>query len=103
MILTLLFSSLIFAGTDLCRDYEHNPSYRASLALVAKNLRYGYEEMCNLPRLAAIHVTERNFLNPENRIEAHDWVTLHYEEYSCQYFVRKSDRLVTAKNCYNTI
>lgn len=45
---------------------------------------------------------ERIFLNEKQGPEPHFWVTLHYNEYSCQYFVRKIDQVVTRKTCYNT-
>ncbi len=93
------------AWTGLCAQYEksqNRAAYLTALSVVAKNLQYSQDQMCTLSTLADIHLAKKNFLNEQQEIESHVWVTLHYSEYSCQYFVREKDWVVTRKNCYNT-
>ncbi len=100
---SLLTATQAFAATGFCAKYEKNAKYLDAIKVLAKNMQYGFEELCNLPRLADIYVTKRSFYNEQNELIPHVWVTLHYMEYSCQYFLRESDLVTTRKNCYNTI
>jgi hypothetical protein len=100
--LILLTASPALALADHCSPYAKHPRYQEAIALIAGKMGYEPKELCGLDRLAAIYVTDRVFFNKENQPEPHIWVTLHYMEYSCQYFVREADSVVTRKNCYNT-
>lgn len=97
-----LLLAAVPARADFCSKYEGNEAYLRAVSVVAKAMQYSPAELCSLPRLADIHVTRRNILNERQEVIPHVWVTLHYNEYSCQYFVRESDSVVTSKNCYNT-
>jgi hypothetical protein len=86
-----------------CERYVGNARYSEAIDLIAKAMKYSTEELCTLPRLADVYVVDRVFYNEKNEAEPHIWLTLHYNEYSCQYFLREADKVVTRKNCYNTI
>lgn len=91
------------AATGFCEKYSQNQEYTKALEIVAAKLQYTTEEMCSLPRLADIFVDTKNIYNAQiDEVERHIWVTLHYAEYSCQYFVRAKDGVTTAQNCYST-
>lgn len=103
--LVLFSTASASAWTGYCARYTtsaESKAYLTALSVVAKNLQYTEDQMCTLPTLSDIHLAKRNFVNAQQEIESHVWVTLHYSEYSCQYFVRESDWVVTRKNCYNT-
>ncbi|MBX3022634.1 MAG: hypothetical protein KF799_13255 [Bdellovibrionales bacterium] len=85
-----------------CENYMRKPTDSQAIEVVATAMGYTTTELCQLPHLLDIYVDRRNFLNKKNEIEPHIWVTLHYNEHSCQYFVREADLVVTRKNCYNT-
>lgn len=87
---------------DKCARYQGNSRYEEAIAIVAKAMKYSTQELCTLPRLADFFIEDRNFVNEKQEIEPHIWLTLHYNEYSCQYFLREADKVVTRKNCYNT-
>lgn len=93
-----------FGRQRMCDKYANNAPYVKALNIVATNLQYTLDGMCNLSRLSDIYVDRRNWPSAKDpmKMEMHIWVTLHYNEYSCQYFVRESDGVVTRKNCYNT-
>lgn len=99
--LCLLFSAPAFA-TDHCARYDANEKYAHALSVLAKSMGYARPELCTLPRLADIYVTTTTLVNERNESIPHVWVTLHYDEYSCQYYVREADFVTTKKNCYNT-
>jgi hypothetical protein len=107
--LSLLFASLpamaegFVVEGNKCARYENNGRYREAIQIVAKAMKYSEQELCHLPRLADVYVVDRVFYNERNEAEPHIWLTLHYNEYSCQYFLREADKIVTRKNCYNTI
>lgn len=88
--------------SDKCARYRQNPKFLPAIGLIARNMQYSLEDLCHLPHLADLYVTNRVFYNEQGEEEPHVWVTLHYNEYSCQYFIRDLDQVVTRKNCYNT-
>ena len=91
------------ADTNFCARYNHQPRYVKAISVIAHNMQYDVEQLCTLPRLADIYITDRVFyVPPKNEPEPNVWITLHYNEYSCQYFVREADWVVSRKNCYNT-
>lgn len=108
MLLAFALSMFVFlparAGERMCDKYRNNALSTYAIKVVAANLKYGFEELCNHPRLADIYVDRRNLPHPQDPMRSvpHVWVTLHYFEYSCQYFMREADGVVTRKNCYNT-
>lgn len=86
-----------------CSNYEKNTNYTKALEVISSNMKSTKSELCSLPHLFDVHITDRMFFNLETqKDEPHVWVTLHYAEHSCQYFVRNADWVVTRKNCYNT-
>jgi hypothetical protein len=86
-----------------CTQFRAKPAYLEAIGLLAKRMQYTPEELCQLPRLADIFFSETSLFNKETQEdEPHLWVTFHYFDYSCQYYIRKADRAVTRKNCYNT-
>lgn len=85
-----------------CQAYLNKPLYVAALKTVARNMQYSLEQLCSLERILAVEVQHTNLIDENQRPIPHTWVTLHYNEYSCQYFVRDADKVVTKKNCYNT-
>jgi len=91
----------VLASTDSCSQWQRE-DYQSAIGVVATHLNYSKAELCSLARLADIHVTKRSFLNADQMPEMHTWVTLHYNEDSCQYFVRDWDLVITRSNCYNT-
>lgn len=98
----VLFFVSLSASADLCAPYATRESDQKAISLVARHMRLSVDELCAHPRVLDIQVTERVFYNPQQQPEPHFWVTLHYNEYSCQYFIRKEDLVMTRSNCYNT-
>ena len=101
LLLTLPASAI---ADDYCTSSVRHERDQVALEVVATAMKYTVEELCQHPRVMAIHFTDRIFYNPQNNNEPepHVWMTVHYNEYSCQYFVRDLDLVVTRKNCYNT-
>lgn len=97
-----LFSFSAFAQGHGCARYEYKPVFTESLKTVANFLDFSYEELCSHPRVLDVHVTTTKIYNQKQEPIPHVWVTLHYNEYSCQYFVNETNFEVTKSNCYNT-
>lgn len=87
-----------------CEQYQRNSEYSKALDTIASRMKYtSRSELCSLPHLFDVHITNSLIYNMEKGVdEAHVWITLHYAEHSCQYFVKIEDQSVTKKNCYNT-
>lgn len=101
--LGLMLGAQASAATGFCAKYAGNAEYLRAIEIVAHKMKYTTTELCELGRLADIFVDTRGIYNSEiDEVERHIWVTLHYNEYSCQYFVRAKDGVVTKQNCYNT-
>lgn len=106
--LSTLVSTASFASEfseKSCEKYGRKASYAKALDVISNNMKHSSRsELCSLPHLFDVYITDRDFYNIETQEqEPHVWVTLHYAEHSCQYFVRNSDWVVTRKNCYNTL
>lgn len=101
-----VLSSNAFAWSGLCEKVASNakhPEYAQALTLLAKHMEYSEEQLCNHPRILDIYGDNKTLFNPEtHKPEPHVWMTLHYSEYSCQYFFRQADWKLTQSNCYNT-
>lgn len=105
MLVTVGLSAPALAQTvpGYCNKYTNNANYLRAISVVARNMRYTEAQLCTLPHLMDIYVTDRVFYRPpSNQPDPHVWVTLHYNEHSCQYFVRLADWRVSQANCYNT-
>ena len=72
-----------------------------AINVVAKEMKYNFNQLCSQSTIGDIYVTNRTFYTREGDPIPHTWVTLHYWTYSCQYFVRKADNVITQANCYN--
>lgn len=101
LVSAVLVGGPVLASADVCSQWQRE-DYQSAIGAVAKQMSYSKTELCSLARLADIHVAKRSFLNADQMPEMHTWVTLHYSEESCQYFVRDSDQVITRSNCYNT-
>lgn len=88
-----------------CEKYGREASYAKALDVISTAFKQiSRDELCSMPHLFDVHITNTSFFNIERqKDEPHVWVTLHYAEHSCQYFVRNEDWAVTRKNCYNTV
>lgn len=102
LLASLLFLSLGAQASNLCQKLDSQPAFMKALDVVATNMQYSMEEICASERILDIQITKTNLVSKQGQIEPHVFVTLHYNEYSCQYFVRDEDLIVTRKNCYNT-
>lgn len=97
-----LSANAAIAQTNFCTQHSSKSSYLNAISAVAIAMNYTYEELCSLSTLSDIQIEQTVLLNQENEYENHSWITLHYETYSCQYFVRDQDQFISRKNCYNT-
>ena len=102
LLASLLFLSLGAQASNLCQKLETSPAFLQALNVVATNMQYSMDEICSSERILDLQIQHTSITNKEGQTQPHVWVTLHYNEYSCQYFVRDEDLLVTRKNCYNT-
>lgn len=85
-----------------CEKYYANETFAKALNVVAANMKSTSQELCSLERLFDVYIVNHTVITPKGEEIPHVWLTLHYAEHSCQYFVRNADLVVTAKNCYNT-
>jgi hypothetical protein len=102
LIAIIVSSQPAFAFGPLCQRYMNNQLDVDAIRTVARNLQYTTEQLCSPSRILDVQVTHTQLPDENQRPIPHTWLTLHYNEYSCQYFVRDSDKVVTKKNCYNT-
>ena len=102
LIALVIGSQSAFAFGPLCQRYMKNQLEVDAIRTIASNLQYSTEELCSPNRILDVQVTHTQLFDENQQPIPHTWVTLHYNEYSCQYFVRDADKVVTQKNCYNT-
>ena len=103
-----LFAAQASVASDIsiksCEKYGRDASFSKALDVISTNFKHNSrDELCALPHLFDVYMTNTMIFNLERqKDEPHVWVTLHYAEHSCQYFVKNEDWTVTKKNCYNT-
>lgn len=98
----ILSTQSAMAFGPLCERYLDNALEVAAIETVSFNMQYTPEQLCSLPMAYDIQITHTMLSDEDQRPIPHTWLTVHYNEYSCQYFVRDADKVVTKKNCYNT-
>jgi hypothetical protein len=86
---------------DRCEKYFHNARYMTAIEVVARNARWGLEEMCNLERIWDIQAEDAMVINKKGEEEPHVRVYLHRNEDTCHYMVRNADLVVTTAKCYS--
>ena len=84
-----------------CAKYADKPLYVQAIETVAQEMNYTPEQLCNLERAGDIYITHTSLTDEKGDLIPHTWLTVHYYEYSCQYFMRDSDRVITKSNCYS--
>lgn len=102
VIIALFFISSFAQAANHCERYQNNEAFMTAIATQAERMKYTLDELCHLPRLMDIYVVDTIIVNEKNEEIPHIWLTLHYSENSCQYFLRADDYSTTKKNCYNT-
>ena len=92
-----------------CEKYLGKTSGNGAIAMpdllqqLAAKLGYSYEELCQHPRIMDIYSEVRNLHNREkDTFELHQFITLHYNEYSCEYRFNLVTNSWGAQKCYNT-
>jgi len=95
-----LFSSA--AQNGFCTQYVGQSKYMTAIHSVATAMGYTDPQLCSLSTLVDIQLMPSIRYNEENLRVDHVLVTLYYETYACQYWVRNDDQVITSKNCYNT-
>jgi hypothetical protein len=102
MAFSFFFAFNVMAQSNFCAQYAEQKSYQEAIQSVATAMKYTHDQLCTLPTLTDIYMSQTVLYSTENLPIDHLSVTLHYETYSCQYFVRASDKVITRKSCYNT-
>lgn len=105
--ITTTLATLLITATasahGYCERYEKNETYLNAIRTVAQRMQYKPLELCTLSTLSDIYIESTSLIDDQTaESQPHTWVTLHYSEYSCQYFVKNSDQSVTKSNCYGT-
>lgn len=108
--LTLLASIFLVATTATanevtryCEKQQSNPVHAELLKALAQKLSYDYNEFCNSPRIIDVFFEDRSVYNRESdTYEDHKFITLHYNEYSCQYTFNLVKKAWGKQHCYNT-
>ena len=90
------------AQNNFCAQYAAKPTYLTAISKLATEMNYTFEQLCSLSTLGDIQVVPTALRDENYQPVNHVWVTLHYETYSCQYFVRDADQIIIRENCYNT-
>lgn len=107
---SVIFFGLVFsvkmawaAPNDHCAPYAHDNEVISVIELMAPMLSYEYHELCELDRLMAIYPTRVGVYNREkDEYQEHISITLHYNEYSCEYQYNLAELRWGKKQCYNT-
>lgn len=106
-LLIIFFSFFLAAQTmfaqNLCAQFPTNSHKEGLLKELSTRLNYSYEEFCSNNRILAIYDEVRKVYYAESD-EYHDhlFITLHYNEYSCEYQYDLNDRQWRDQHCYNT-
>ncbi|MCO5113225.1 MAG: hypothetical protein M9899_03520 [Bdellovibrionaceae bacterium] len=91
------------APNDHCAPYAHDSEVISVIEILAPMLSYEYHELCESERVMAIYPTRVNVYNQEkDEYQEHISITLHYNEYSCEYRYNMVELRWGKKQCYNT-
>lgn len=102
--LLLCFSSSALANPH-CGRYLSDARKTEVLESLADELLYSYDELCSHARIQNIQMEQGEFYYDDTKeFEVHDIVTIHYNEYSCEYHHNVARKLWQSglHRCYNT-
>lgn len=107
-----LLLSLVLVTTSLtvrafegnhCKQFDKNAKIADLFRQLAKKLQYDYEEFCNNPRIADLYHEEKLVYHREDdQYHPYEFLTIHYNEYSCQYRYSYDEKAWKNQECYNT-
>lgn len=93
-----------FAGpVDFCARYAKKPVADKLIRSLADKLQYSYEAFCTADRIMDVFQEDKLVYHKEtDSFQPYIFVTIHYNEYSCEYqFNLQQDRWAK-QECYNT-
>lgn len=96
----LLFSFNSY-GLDFCAKYQGSDLELVSM--LAEKLFYTRDKLCSHPRILDIQKEIRSaYYVDVDSYEDLIVLTLHYNEYSCEYHYNRKRKLWSRQSCYNT-
>ncbi len=102
LVAIVLSSSPAFA-VNHCKQYEKNAFLTQLLQSLSARLSYTHEEFCNSERIMDIFREERLVYHQEDdQYHPYEFITLHYNEYSCEYQYNIDGQKWASQYCYNT-
>lgn len=100
---TTLFADAALASGRLCTKFESRPAVQTVVQILAKKLSYSMEQLCNHERILDIQDEPRRFFYQDSgQYETHTVITLHYNEYSCEYHYNAGRSQWQKEYCYST-
>lgn len=96
---------MAYDSSDKCQRYHKDIEMMSLLDQLADRLKYKFDEFCTNIRIWDIQKeVRRYYYRDTDEMENHQVITLHYNEYSCEYHFNL-DRQKWMKGrdyCYNT-
>lgn len=90
-------------SVDKCEQYSNNKEVIKVLEILSQKLSYTFSEFCENPRIMDIYQTRIDVYMAElDEYHEHISVTLHYNEYSCEYRYNVILNDWGKQQCYNT-
>lgn len=90
-------------GVDYCARYMENSTTAFLMQSLAQKLMYSYEEFCNHPRIMDVYQEDKLVYKREtDEYQKYKFVTVHYNEYSCEYQYNLDEKRWAKQECYNT-
>jgi hypothetical protein len=88
---------------NYCERYLSNQLNNFLMHSLAEKLGYTYEEFCVHPRILDVFQEDRRVYHKEtDSWQDYRFVTIHYNEYSCEYRYNLNQSRWLGQHCYNT-
>lgn len=96
---------MAYDNHDKCIRYNKKPELIDLLEQLADRMNYTYEEFCTNIRIWDIQKeTRQYYYRDTDQMEPHSVITVHYNEYSCEYHYNdiRQQWMKSRDYCYNT-
>jgi len=86
-----------------CAKFDSNPKVKELIRQLTVKLKYSEAEFCGSTRIMDIdNETRMVYHREDDRYHPYEFITLHYNEYSCEYQYSWDQSLWRDQGCYNT-
>ncbi len=103
LVIALSFAYSASAARNHCFQFLGHEVHEPLVKELAYKLKYNVAEFCNSERIQDIFIEDRLvYHRSDDQYHPYKFITIHYNEYSCEYSYDLNGKRWGHQECYNT-